>query len=26
MRKHCKKDHQQAWVGEKSLLYRAVKV
>jgi len=26
MRKHCKKNHQQAWVGEKSLLYKTVKV
>ena len=26
MRKHCKKDHQKAWVGEKSLLYKTVKV
>ena len=23
---HCKKNHQQAWVGEKSLLYKTVKV
>ncbi|KAJ4329600.1 hypothetical protein N0V87_010726, partial [Didymella glomerata] len=26
MRMHCKKVHQQAWVGEKSLLYKFVKV
>jgi hypothetical protein len=26
MRRHCKKDHQQAWVGEKSSLYCLVKV
>ena len=26
MRMHCKKNHQQAWLGEKSLLYKAVKV
>ena len=26
MRKHCKKDHQKAWVGEKSLLSKTVKV
>ncbi|KAJ8115248.1 hypothetical protein OPT61_g3059 [Boeremia exigua] len=26
MRKHCKKYHQQAWVGEKSSLYKTVKV
>lgn len=26
MRMHCKKDHQQAWVGEKSLLYKTAKV
>ena len=23
---YCKKDHQQAWTGDKSLLYKAVKV
>ena len=26
MRRHCKKSHQQAWTGDKSLLYEAVKV
>jgi hypothetical protein len=26
MRRHCKKNHQQAWIGEKSLLYKTVKV
>lgn len=26
MRRHCKKNHQQAWIGEKSLLYKSVKV
>ncbi|KAL1640171.1 hypothetical protein SLS61_010262, partial [Didymella pomorum] len=26
MRMYCKKTHQQAWVGEKSLLYKTVKV
>ncbi|KAL1640484.1 hypothetical protein SLS61_010254, partial [Didymella pomorum] len=26
MRMHCKKTHQQAWVGEKSLLYKTMKV
>ena len=26
MRMHCKKNHQQAWTGEKSLLYNTVKV
>ncbi|KAF3037094.1 hypothetical protein E8E12_005610 [Didymella heteroderae] len=26
MRMHCKKDHQQAWAGRKSLLYKTVKV
>jgi hypothetical protein len=26
MRKHCKQNHKQAWVGEKSSLYRTVKV
>jgi superfamily II DNA helicase RecQ len=26
MRRHCKRNHEQAWVGEKSLLYKTVKV
>lgn len=26
LRQHCKKDHQQAWTGEKSSLYKTVKV
>ena len=26
MRIHCNKNHQQAWIGEKSLLYNTVKV
>ncbi len=26
MRIHCNKTHQQAWIGEKSLLYNTVKV
>lgn len=26
MRKHCKRNHEQVWVGEKSLLYKTVKV
>jgi hypothetical protein len=26
MRIHCKKNHQQVWKGEKSLLYNTVKV
>jgi hypothetical protein len=26
LRKHCKKDHQQAWTGDKSLLYNTLSV
>jgi hypothetical protein len=26
LRKHCKKDHHQAWTGDKSLLYNTISV
>lgn len=26
MRMHCKKDHQQSWIGDKSALYESIEV